>query len=332
MVSVIEKTYTVEPETMDSVYAHWQRAGSFLPWNCLFVLPVWLKTWMDHFGRSSALYLLSVGHEGRTIGIAPLQRRDATARLIGDENVCDNLDFIVAPQKSAEFYRILLNYLKHNGVKRLELVPVRRNSSVMAHLLPVAEKTGFRISTEDNDISYELDLPDSWEGYLNILSGKERHETRRKLRRLYAAGRINYRMVDDPFAVKKEMEIFLELFRSNRPDKAEFMKDRMASFFRGLAEALAEARIVRLFFLELDGRPIAATMCFNYHSTMYLYNNGYDERYSSLSVGLLSKVLSIKESIQSGKKTYDFLKGAEVYKKRLGGRPIQLYQCQIDLT
>ena len=326
-----EKSYTVESETLDNVFAHWQRAGSFLPWNCLFVLPIWLKTWWDNFGRSDALYLVSVRHEGRTIGIAPLRRSDNTVRFIGDENVCDHLDFIVAPENSAEFYRILLNHLKQDGVKRLELKPVRQDSSVMAQLLPVAEKTGCRFSYEGNDISFELALPGSWDDYLNILSGKERHEIRRKLRRLYEAGQISYRLVDDAFSVKKEMETFLDLFRSNRSDKAEFMNDRMVSFFRGLAEALAEAQIVKLFFLDLDGKPIAATMCFNYHSTMYLYNNGYDERFGWLSAGLLGKVLSIKESIQSGHKTYDFLKGAEAYKKRLGGKPIQLYQCLIEL-
>ena len=70
--------------------------------------------------------------------------------------MCDNLDFIVAPDKSAEFYRILINYLKQDGVKRLELAPVRQDSSVMAQLLPVAEKTGCRISYEGNDMSFEL--------------------------------------------------------------------------------------------------------------------------------------------------------------------------------
>ena len=330
--SVIEQSYTVESETLDSVFTHWQRAESFLTWNCLFVLPVWLKAWWDNFGRNSALYLLSIRHEGRIIGIAPLQRSDDTVRLLGDENVCDNLDFIVAREKSAEFYRILLNYLKQDGVKRIELAQVRQDSSVMAQLLPVAEKAGCRISYEKNDMSFELALPGSWDDYLTLLSGKERHEIRRKLRRLNEAGQMSYRMVEDASSIKKEMEAFLELFRSYRSDKTEFMNDRMVSFFKELAEALKEARILKLFFLELDKKPIAATMCFDYHSTMYLYNNGYDKRFGSLSVGMLSKVLSIKESIQSGKKTYDFLKGAEVYKKRLGGQPIQLYRCQIDLT
>jgi CelD/BcsL family acetyltransferase involved in cellulose biosynthesis len=332
MVSVIENSYTVEPETLDSVFATWQQADGLLPWNCLFVLPVWLKIWWNNFGRNAALYLLSIRHEGRTIGIAPLQRKDDTVRLIGDENVCDNLDFIVAPHKSAEFYRILLNYLKQEGVKRLELGPVRQDSSVMEQLLPVAEKTGCRISYEGNDMSFELALPGSWDDYLSILSGKERHEIRRKLRRLYEAGQISYRLVDDASAVKKEMAAFLALFKSNRSDKAEFMNDQMVSFFKELAEALNEARILKLFFLDIDGRPVAGTLCFSYHSTMYLYNNGYDKRFGSLSVGLLSNVLSLKESIQSGKKTYDFLKGAEVYKKRLGGQPIQLYRCLIDLS
>ncbi len=72
-------------------------------------------------------------------------------------------------------------------------------------------------------------------------------------------------------------------------------------------------------------------MCFDYNSTVYLYNNGYDNRYRSLSVGLLSKVFTIQDSIRRGKNKYDFLKGTEVYKHRLGGKPVQLYRCQVKL-
>jgi len=331
VVSAIENSYSVESENFDNLFDHWQRADNLLPWNCLFVLPVWLKTWWENFGRDATLYILSVRQDGRTIGIAPLQRKNDTARLIGDKNVCDNLDFIVAPNSASEFCHRLITYLKQDGVKRLELEPVRRNSSVMTHLLAVAEKTGCRISYADDDLSYALNLPGSWDDYLSLLRGRERHEIRRKLRRLDEAGQITYRLVDTADSVGEEMKIFLELFRSNRSDKADFMNDQMVSFFRGLAETLNEARILKLFFLDLDQIPIAATMCFNYRSTMYLYNNGYDKRFGSLSVGLLGKVLSIKESIQSGLQTYDFLKGAEGYKQRLGGQPYQLYRCSIEL-
>jgi len=62
---------------------------------------------------------------------------------------------------------------------------------------------------------------------------------------------------------------------------------------------------------------------------VYLYNSAYDPEYSYLSVGILSKALYIKDSIQRGKKRFDFLKGSEHYKYHLGGREVPLYNCQI---
>jgi CelD/BcsL family acetyltransferase involved in cellulose biosynthesis len=45
----------------------------------------------------------------------------------------------------------------------------------------------------------------------------------------------------------------------------------------------------------------------------------------------MSKVLSLKDGIQSGLKTYDFLKGGERYKQRLGGIPLRLFHCRVEL-
>ena len=162
-------------------------------------------------------------------------------------------------------------------------------------------------------------MPATWDDFLNLLSAKERHEIRRKFRRLEEAGTCSTRMVYGPDSAGAAMDAFLELFMQNRPDKASFMSDRMALFFRSLGEALAQAGILKLFFLDLDGRPAAAALCFDYNDTMYLYNNGYDRAFSRLSVGVLSKVQSIRAGITLRRKTYDFLKGDEDYKYRLGG-------------
>jgi CelD/BcsL family acetyltransferase involved in cellulose biosynthesis len=62
---------------------------------------------------------------------------------------------------------------------------------------------------------------------------------------------------------------------------------------------------------------------------MYLYNSGYNPEYESLSVGLLSKVFCIRKSIEEGKRVFEFLKGNEIYKQRLGGKEIPLYRCEI---
>jgi CelD/BcsL family acetyltransferase involved in cellulose biosynthesis len=92
---------------------------------------------------------------------------------------------------------------------------------------------------------------------------------------------------------------------------------------------MAAAGYLRLGILEMDSEPVAAVICFDYNESVYLYNSGYDIRYRDLSAGLITKVFSLKESIERGRKRYDFLKGAEDYKYRLGGAEIPIYSCRI---
>jgi CelD/BcsL family acetyltransferase involved in cellulose biosynthesis len=174
-----------------------------------------------------------------------------------------------------------------------------------------------------------MDLPPTWDGYLETLNTKQRHEVRRKLRRLDEGGKIDYHFLKGDAGLDNSMDTFMRLFSLARGDKACFMTSGMESFFRSLAGALAGLGMLRLGVMELDAQPVAMIMCFDYNDTIYLYNSGYDPQYDSLSVGLLSKVLCIKESIQEGKKRFEFLKGNEVYKQRLGGREIPLHRCTI---
>ena len=259
---------------------------------------------------------------GNLIGIAPLMIQGERACIIGSPDVCDHVDFVFAPGRAKDVLRRILHHLRQQGISLLDLGPLRGDASLLKDMTPVAETLGYEVTIHPEDVILELELPATWDGFLQSLNGKQRHEIRRKIRRLYEAGQINYLVVEEAEQVKKKVDIFLALFGSNRSDKASFMDNQMASFFRSLAEAMAEAQILKLFFLDLDACPAAVAMCFDYASTMYLYNNGYDQRFGSLSVGLLSKVFSMKESIERGRKTYSFLKGGETYKYLLGGTPV----------
>jgi CelD/BcsL family acetyltransferase involved in cellulose biosynthesis len=142
---------------------------------------------------------------------------------------------------------------------------------------------------------------------------------------------VGYRCIEDGEAGRL-VDTFLKLFTLSREEKAGFMAPRMESFFRSLAGSMAEVGLLRFGILELDALPAAMIMGFDYNDSMYLYNSAYDPDYSHLSVGLLSKVLCIEESIQEGRKRFDFLKGGEPYKYRLGGNEIPLYSCQVALS
>ncbi len=321
--SLEAEEYAVTKETFETLSSYWLDSEEPLQWRYPFVLPPWLKVWWTTFGAGWAPCIMGVRQGEELIGIAPLRVLEGEARFIGDPDVCDYLDFVVAPGRDPEFFRVLIEELRREGVRHMDLGPVRADSTVMKALPLVAERLECEFSSEREDVSYELALPANWEAYLGLLKGTERHEIRRKLRRIEEAARIEFRRVDDPREVGPSMDTFLGLFGSNRSDKAAFMTSQRTRFFRSLAESMAEAGLLTLSFLELDAKPAAAVMCFHDPSTVYLYNNGYDNRFRSLSVGVLSKVLCIREAIREGKKRFDFLKGPEAYKRRLGGKPVR---------
>ncbi len=324
-------SYIVTQESFDSLAYCWADSSHRLRWSSIFVLPTWLKVWWQEFGSGSELYLRAIRQREKTIGIAPLLVRERVASIIGSADVCDYLDFVIAPGMESDFFGVLLDDLKAKGINHLDLSPLRPDSTVLTNLVGIAQNQKYEVLCNLVDVSLELDLPSTWDEYLGILTGKQRHEVKRKLRRLWEAGNVDYHIVEDSAAVHDIMDTFLKLFSKTRKEKATFMTTKMESFFRSLADNMAKAGLLKLGILELDTVPTAMIMCFDYNDCMYLYNSGYDPRYNTLSAGLLCKVLCIKESIREGKKRFDFLKGGETYKYQLGGREVPLYRCQITI-
>jgi CelD/BcsL family acetyltransferase involved in cellulose biosynthesis len=258
------------------------------------------------------------------VGLAPLQVAGRTASLAGSPDVCDHLDLVATPGREREVCRALIEHLgRFESVDRLDFGPARPDSVVVRALLPEVRGRGLACEVIEDEAVYQMPLPASWEDYLASLSGKERHEVRRKLRRGGEA--FGFEMTGGSEAAVEE---FMRLFRRNRTDKADFMDARMERFFRSLALQLPETR---LGLLRVDGALAAAVWCFDHGPTRYLYNSGYDANYSGLSVGLACKLLSIRDAIARGLGTYDFLKGNETYKRRLGGEPVPLVRCRIEL-
>jgi len=324
-------SYVLTVENFDSLASYRANLSHSLRWNLPFVLPLWLKVWWQEFGAEAELYLSTVRQREKVIGIAPLLVREGRASLIGSVDVCDYLDFVVAPGRETDFFNALLDDLRQKGINHLDLRPLRPDSTVLNSLVGIAQNRGGEVVYHDEGVSVELDLPATWDEYLATLTKKQRHEVRRKLRRLWEAGNVDHHCFEVSQKVGDSMDTFLKLFSLSRGEKANFMTPKMESFFRSLAEAMAEIGLLRFGVIELDTQPAAMTVGFDYQDSHYLYNSAYDPQYNSLSVGVLCKVLCIKESIQQGRKKFDFLRGGEPYKYHIGGKEIPLYNCQITI-
>jgi len=315
---------------LESYCTLWRQAPQLLVWRCLFVLPFWLDTVWRHLGGPGQVHIVRVEQGERSIGIAPLALDGDTARFMGSHEVCDYQDLVTEPGKETVVMSAIIAHLQAQGITRLDLRTLRPDALALNALKQLAPQQ-IEAALIPDDVTYEMELPDTWDGYLMHLNGKQRHEVRRKLRRLEYHGAFSYCAVTRGDGLDQAVQTFLDLFQRNRQDKAQFMNDDMAVYFQDLMLALSQEQMLRICTLNVENQPAAAVLCFDYEGTRYLYNSGYDANFDELSVGVLSKVLSIEHAIGAGCRRYDFLKGAEVYKKRIGGSQVPLYRCKMDI-
>lgn len=288
--------------------------------DSVFLTPDWQQAWWDVFRRGRELLPLAIYHDERLVGLAPLMREGEILSFVGSSDVCDYLDFVFRVGHEAGAAAALLSYLAGSEWKTLDLEPLLETSLAMKHFVPLARRAGYVVESAEMDVTITLDLPASWEDYQEQLPGKDRHELRRKMRRLAREGKVELRRKQSAAGFAEDMEDFFRLFERSRSDKANFMTPLMRDFFVSLARAMALAGHLRLLSLYVEEEEAAVVMGFDYARQFYLYNSGYNPRYSPLSVGLILKAMCIEASIAEGMKRFDFLRGGEDYKYRLGGQ------------
>jgi CelD/BcsL family acetyltransferase involved in cellulose biosynthesis len=323
-------TYAVSREKLENLARYFQPAANNLRWLSVFVLPGWLEAWWQAFGAGFEPLVLIVREDDKVLGIAPLKLKDGIASLIGDNSVCDYLDFIVIPGREETFSRALLDYLSGQGIKSLVLETLRPESVAGHNVADEGRRRGYSIVFSQIDVSFEMALPATWEDYLFSLESKQRRDVERKMRQLDTVAEVRFSVLRDDRVGEAELTAFFQMMAESRRDKSEFLTAGMRSFFESVAAAMSAYWLFRLGFLEVGVARVAAILYFEYNDRIYLYNSGYMPQYVDMNVGLVSKLYCIRQAIEERKKVFDFLKGPEVYKSRLGGHEVGLSRCVVD--
>lgn len=294
-----------------------------------FLHPSWLRTWLAEFGANVEPLVLTCG-DGNLVGLAPLMRADDRLTFIGDASICDFMDVLVDPANADAAYDDLWSQLSAQDWTEIDLWGLMASSPTRQRVKDFAAQNGYTVEETPEAVSPRLDLPATWEAYLASLGKKDRHELRRKIRRLYESGAsVDFDVLSTQEEVVGAMDDFLALHTQSRQDKTDFMTPEMESFFRRMASALAADGLVKLFMLRINGKPAATVLCFDAGSHLYLYNSGYDPEFSGLSVGLVSKALVLQWAIENGMSGLDFLRGDEPYKYDLGAKDQQIYTLRL---
>ena len=317
----------IEQATFESLADHWQQLLEDCSEPTFFDQLTWQKTWWSEFGGNSELKLFVVRSDSGQINmIAPMMVDGTEISFLGSTDLVDYHDFLTRDHLSPGCIQALVGAVDDMPeIDTISLQSLPGNSPTITQFREAAEQAGWVVEIEQEDVAPRIELPATWDEYVSGLRKKDRHELRRKLRRLEAAGDVQQHELSKPEEIEAAMSEFMRLHRMSTPDKNEFMTAEREQFFSKIAVELAKENSTRLCFLELNGEYVATSLSFVCGNVRYLYNSGYNPAESKLSVGLLNHALAIKSSIEKGHRVFDFMRGNEAYKYHLGGIDRQVF-------
>ncbi len=200
------------------------------------------------------------------------------------------------------------------------LARVSENANVhllFAELLPGGEEWASTLGGRllQSEASPTLSLGRNWEMYLAGRSANFRQQVRRRERRLAREHVLTFRLADDASRLDDELTLLFRLHAARWGEgTSAFLRWQL--FHREFARIALERGWLRLWFLELDGRTVAAWYGFRFGEAESYYQAGRDPDRGDESVGFVLLAHSIREAANDGMREYRFLRGGEPYKLR----------------
>ena len=284
-------------------------------WNALaersggiFSTALWSRLWWEHFGGDHELLL----HAGRSSDgalrlVLPLyawrRRTPRVVRFLG-HGPGDELGPVYARghhELAATALRAILGELDWD-VFLGEQLPGDEGWSQL-----VGGRTWRR------EASPTLQLPRSWEEYVSGRSANFRQQLRRREEALAREGDVALRLAGEA-TLDGDLDALFALHRARWGSERTDFHD--TPFHREVAREALGRGWLRLWLLELDGRPIAAWHGFQVGSVTSYYQAGRDPAYDSRSPGFLLMSHSIRSAIAEGATEYRFGRGDEAFKAR----------------
>ena len=272
---------------------------------------------------------------GSSVDLTPVEPT-ATAIFFGASYHADYATILCAPADLPVVAEAIADHLVDTAVgHRWDAVDLRRlrcgdpAADALAGAFGAREiAQGWTLNVEREDVCPVVTLPPDvdMDGYLATLPKKERHEIRRKVRRAEASGEIRLDDSPDPL---EDLDAFIDLHQKRWGDLGLFPDTPGGAQSRVFARRLFELNgtdgPLRLTFLTVGGRRIAAGVHFETADGYLYYNAGVDPAARELSPGVLMVHAYVQRAIAAGKRRLDFLRGDEPYKYEWGAvdEPIQ---------
>lgn len=322
------------------IFPEWESLLERSATQHFFQTPTFLETWWETLG-SGELHIVAFWKEtpetSTLVGVLPtnITHENNLTELcfIGCVDVSDYLDCIVDTEHISEVYQGIREHLTEllstKKIQSLYLCSIPDTSPTLTELASLGATT---LKKTQQDVCPQIHLPSSWEAYLEGLDRKQRHEIRRKQRKLEREYTYSFKKIESGDDIAAATKTFTRLHQLSSPDKKEFWTEHHLAFFNVLLERSLQEGYLALFFLEIDNEAVSSMLGFEYRDRFYLYNSGFNpELYKEVGTGNVLTAHTIEYSITQGLKVYDFLRGDEAYKFRFGAEAQPVWDMSVTL-
>jgi CelD/BcsL family acetyltransferase involved in cellulose biosynthesis len=296
----------------------------------VFSTPEWLSAWWHAFGGNKQLYAVVFrDSQGVLVGLLPLYLQRIQIgllpslwrlRFVGDGSTdSDNLDFVVLPGYERAVARSFVQHLAADHRWDVCLLNVMPSDSLAANEF-LREITLARWKFETSTVAWtSIELPETWEAYLQQLSAKERGKVANRTRRIEKRYQARFYKCSSTKELPACLETLFLLHQKRwelRGELGAFASSARRHFYYDMAEQFMPRGWLGLWMLELNGVAVAAQYGFRYGDTMYSLQEGFDPTYSADSVGYVLRSYALRKLIESGVRRYEFLAGQDESKLR----------------
>ncbi|MBM4237168.1 MAG: GNAT family N-acetyltransferase [Euryarchaeota archaeon] len=171
---------------------------------------------------------------------------------------------------------------------------------------------------------------DSVDDVIRLIGKRTQRTIRKMASELQGEERLEFRIVEDPEGIVRSMETYVAQHRDrwSRKGGSIFSDDLVSRFMINIAERMASMGRGRCYEILIDGEVASQILCFDDRNCTRAYRVGVNDAFLDYSPGNLVTYRAMEDSKRRGFKYFDFAKGAEEFKYRMGAQDRHLVSIQ----
>jgi len=299
-------------QSFDRLSEPWRALAAESPTATPFQSWEWQSTWFEVWGRGKAPRIVAVYEGNDLVGLMPFVKTTGLWRTLRPMGIgpSDYLHPLFRDGYEQEVSTHLGGAIgEMRDVDLVDLHQVRETRGLASCLAGTV--------SSHQATCLALDLPGSYEAYLQTIGKSLRYDVRKLDRTLFQSGKAR---IEDhrPGELQETFTQFLELHRARwrkRGLPGAFFGPTIR-FQRQWLPRAEQNGWLRLRILTVDSKPVGAIYALAMHGATYYYQAGFDPTEGSISPGTLLVAHTIRRSIEEGAIRFDFMRGDEPYKRR----------------